>query len=60
MSEEEYLTVTEAAIRMKVNPETVRVWLRQGRLGGSRLGGTKAGYRIPRSEVERILRGASK
>lgn len=60
MPNEEYLTVAEAAARLKVNPETVRVWLRQGRLVGSRVGGRKAGYRIPRSEIERLLRGVSR
>jgi excisionase family DNA binding protein len=54
---EEYLTVPEAAARLKVGAETVRVWLRQGKLRGSRPGGTKAGYRIPQSEVDRVLRG---
>jgi excisionase family DNA binding protein len=57
---EEYLTVNEAAARLKVTAETVRVWLRQGKLKGTRLGGTKAGYRIPGSEVVRILRGGER
>jgi excisionase family DNA binding protein len=57
--EEEYLTVPEVATRLKVKPETVRVWLRQGKLRGARLGGKKAGYRIPRTEVEHLLKGQS-
>ena len=57
MEGERLLTVPEVAERLRVNPETVRVWLRQGRLKGSRLGGTKAGYRIPESELARLMRG---
>jgi excisionase family DNA binding protein len=55
---ENYLTVAEAAARLKLNPETVRVWLRDGKLKGSLMGGKRAGYRIPASEVERVLSGA--
>ena len=51
------LTVTEVAERLRVHPETVRIWLRQGKIKGTRLGGTKAGYRIPSSEVARVLHG---
>jgi excisionase family DNA binding protein len=51
------LTVPEVAERLRLNEETVRRWLRTGKLRGNRLGGTKAGYRIPESEVERVLRG---
>jgi len=57
MDDEPMLTVPEVAERLRLNPETVRVWLRQGKLKGVRLGGTKAGYRIPASEVTRLLRG---
>lgn len=57
MQDEPMLTVTEAAARLRVNPETVRVWLRDGRMKGFRPGGDKIGWRIPQSEVERVLRG---
>jgi excisionase family DNA binding protein len=53
---EEYLTVAEVAGRLKVDPETVRVWLRAGKLQGTQLS-RAAGWRIPESEVERLLRG---
>ena len=56
MAGEEFLTVAEAAGRLKVDPETVRVWLRSGKLKGNRLS-RAAGWRIPASEVERLLRG---
>jgi len=55
MSEERLLTVREVAQRIRSSPETVRRWLRQGRLRGFRPGGTKLGYRVPESELERFL-----
>ena len=55
-----FLTVREAADRLRVHPQTVRLWLRQGKIRGSLIGGTKSGYRIPESEILRLLeRGAS-
>jgi excisionase family DNA binding protein len=50
-----HLTVPEVAEQLRVAEETVRRWLRIGKLKGKRLGGTKAGYRIPQSEVDRLL-----
>jgi excisionase family DNA binding protein len=52
---EEILTVREVADRLKIHPETVRDWLRQGRLRGSRPGGDKTGWRVRVSEVDRFL-----
>jgi len=49
------LTVPEVAERLRLNEETVRRWLRTGKIQGVRLGGTRAGYRIPASEVDRLL-----
>ena len=49
------LTVPEVAQRIRVSPELVRRWLRDGRLRGVRLGGTRLGWRIPDDEVERFL-----
>jgi excisionase family DNA binding protein len=57
MVEEKVLTVSEVAERLRLGEETIRRWLRQGKLHGTKLGPTSAGYRIPESEVERILRG---
>lgn len=57
MSDEEFLTVEEAAKRMKVHPETVRRWIRSGQMRGALLGSDRAGYRVPSSEVEMRLRG---
>ena len=57
LSEEEFLTVDEAATRLKVHPETIRRWIRSGAMKGNLIGGDRAGYRVPASEVERRLRG---
>lgn len=51
------LRVEDVASRLDVHPQTVREWLRLGKLRGVRMGGTKAGWRIPLSEVERVERG---
>jgi excisionase family DNA binding protein len=53
---ETMLTVDEAADRLRVHAETVRRWLRSGKLRGNLLS-ERAGYRIPASEVERLLTG---
>jgi excisionase family DNA binding protein len=57
MHGEPLYTVKEVAERLRLNPETVRVWLRSGKLRGVLLGGRKSGYRIPDSEVQRLLAG---
>jgi len=59
MSDQRLLTVREVAERLRSSPETVRRWLRQGKLHGFRPGGTKLGYRVPEEELQRFLRGAS-
>ena len=46
MEGDRLLTVQEVAERLRINPETVRRWLRQGKLEGVMLGGDRAGYRI--------------
>lgn len=55
MSEQRLLTVREVAERIRSSPETVRRWLRQGKLRGFRPGGTKLGYRVSEQELERFL-----
>ena len=48
-------TVPEFAQEVGVWPETVRIWIRAGRIKAYRPGGTVGShYRIPGSEVERI------
>jgi excisionase family DNA binding protein len=57
--DEEMLTVKEAAARLKLNPETIRRWIKSERIRAVSLGSDKAGYRIPSSEVQRILGGVA-
>src|SRR5207253_764512 len=45
----------EVAARVGAAPETVRRWLRTGRLRGVQPGGTRLGYRIAESELARFL-----
>jgi len=44
------LTVEQVARRLATTEETIRRWLRSGRLRGVRLGATRAGWRV--SEVD--------
>lgn len=49
------LTVPEVSEWLRVPEATVRRMLRDGRLQGNRLGGTRLGWRIPESAVRRML-----
>lgn len=53
----EVLTVKQVSERLGVRQETIRRWINEGRLKGTMIGGTKTGYRIMASEVERLVRG---
>jgi excisionase family DNA binding protein len=55
MTNDELLTVREVATRLKIHPETVRIWLRNGRIKGTQIGGTRLGWRVPAREVDRIV-----
>ena len=55
MADERLLTVREAAERIRASRESVRRWIREGRLQATRPGGTKLGYRIREAEVARFL-----
>jgi excisionase family DNA binding protein len=55
MDEERWYTVEELAERWRVNPETVRRWIRTRQLTVLRLG-DKAGYRVGHEEVARFER----
>ncbi|MDP9364703.1 MAG: helix-turn-helix domain-containing protein [Chloroflexota bacterium] len=55
MDGERYLTVEQAAERLQTHPQTVRKWLRTGRLVGTLIS-RRAGYRIAQTEVDRFLR----
>lgn len=58
MTDDALLTVDQVADRLQANPETIRRWLRSGRLRGSRPGGTRAGWRVRASELRRLTGGA--
>ena len=60
MTDDQLLTVTEVADRLRVDPETVRRMLRNGRLRGSIPVSPRAGWRVPASEVERIIEEGKK
>ena len=52
---DELLTVPEVAALLKLNEQTVRKWLREGRLPGISLGSRQAGWRVRRADIERFL-----
>lgn len=56
---DETLTVSEVAAQLRVQVETVRRWIRVGRIKALRLSaGGRAGYRIRQSEVTRFVDAA--
>ena len=57
MEGERLLKVGEVAERLRVRRETVLRWIKQKRIRGALIGGKRSGYRIPESELERLLRG---
>jgi excisionase family DNA binding protein len=54
MSEETWYTVDEIAQMLKVHPDTVRSWLRDGRIRGRNFGG-RTGYRVRQSALDAFL-----
>ena len=50
----ELLTVAEVAERLKVQPLTIRRWLKSGELAGIQLG-DRAGWRISEDDLGRFL-----
>jgi excisionase family DNA binding protein len=60
MNNDRYLTVLEVAERLRVNEETVRRWVRTGRLRAVMPGGRKAGYRISERAVHDMMSGDQK
>lgn len=51
--DERLLTVDEVAAMLRVRPVTVRVWLRHGKLRGSKIGPKL--WRVPESAVSELL-----
>ncbi|HLH23289.1 MAG TPA: helix-turn-helix domain-containing protein [Chloroflexota bacterium] len=58
MADDRLMTVPEVAAYCRVNVETVRRWLRDGKLRGVRFG-ARAGYRVTAAELERFLKAAA-
>ncbi len=54
MAVERWLTVEQVADALQVHIDTVRVWLRSGRLKGTLLS-RRAGWRVSPSELERFM-----
>jgi excisionase family DNA binding protein len=52
------LKVREVAALLKIHPETVRVWLRQGIFPDAYQLPRRSGWRIPRSDVDAITKKA--
>lgn len=52
---EEWLTVAEVVAELKLHEETVRRWIREGRLPATSLGTSRSGYRVRRSDLDRLL-----
>ncbi len=59
MTDEGLLTVREVAERLRVHPDTVRQWLRAGRLHGRAFGG-RTGYRIAERDLQAFLEAQPK
>ena len=57
MTSERLLTVPEVAERLRVSRWTVLNWLRDGKLRGRRLGGTRLGWRVLETDLERFIAG---
>jgi excisionase family DNA binding protein len=49
------LTVEQVARRLAITEETIRRWLRSGRLRGVRLGATRAGWRVTEVDLAAFL-----
>lgn len=56
MDGQQWLTVQQVAERLQVHPETVREWLRDGRLRGGRIS-RRAGWRIRPGDLSAFVEG---
>ena len=54
--DKEWLTLKEAAEALRVSEFTIRRWLQRGLIRGVKLPTARAGWRIPKSEIERLLK----
>jgi excisionase family DNA binding protein len=53
---EDWMTLSEASQVLRLAPDTLRRWIRQGKLHGRKLG---RAWRVQRAEVEQLLREQS-
>jgi excisionase family DNA binding protein len=51
----DFLTVDDVAKRLKLNPQTVRRWIRRGLLPAAKLGGKE--WRVRMEDLERVTVG---
>ncbi len=49
------LTLDEVSQRLGVSVYTLRLWLREGRLKGFRMGGSKLGWRVREVDLDRFI-----
>lgn len=56
MADERWYTTQDVADLLKVTNQTVRLWLREGRLRGLNLGG-RGGWRVKESDLNAFLEG---
>jgi excisionase family DNA binding protein len=54
---EQALTINEAAKRLMINPNVLRMWVREGRIPAIKLGRV---WRITEETITKILRGELK
>jgi excisionase family DNA binding protein len=59
MVSDQWLTVAQAADILQVHPETLREWLRGGRIPATLLS-RRAGYRIRAGDLEAFLSGEAR
>ena len=52
------LTVRQVATKLEVHPETVRTWLREGKLKGIKIGARL--WRIPEEALDEFLKSPDK
>jgi len=50
----EYYTVKDVAAKLKVHPQTIKGWLRDGRLKGIAFGG-RTGWRVTDAQLREFL-----
>jgi excisionase family DNA binding protein len=50
----DYLTVREVAAELRIHPNTIRIWLREGFLHGF-IVNDRAGWRVERSELDAFI-----